>query len=143
MRVARLERVWNLLLMPLTARLDMVLAYTARERANQFETALEAWERAAVAVVAREELLAGLTALQLGVEDGSIAHVSVTAVERQCVALAQVTAYVQRCREALVGSELTYEGLPYPGEAVVTQAHMLAFMEWLRDESPPSLRLTT
>jgi hypothetical protein len=38
---ARLERIWNLLLTPLTARLDMVLEYTRKERVSQLEKALE------------------------------------------------------------------------------------------------------
>jgi hypothetical protein len=36
-----LERIWNLLLTPLTARLDMVLEYTRKERVSQLEAALE------------------------------------------------------------------------------------------------------
>jgi hypothetical protein len=43
-----------------------------------------------VAVASREELLASLTSIQLGVEDGSLTQLSVGAVERQCVSLMQV-----------------------------------------------------
>jgi hypothetical protein len=44
-----------------------------------------------VAVASREELLASLTSIQLGVEDGSLTQLSVGAVERQCVSLMQVS----------------------------------------------------
>lgn len=43
--MARLERVWDMLAMPLTSRLDMVLHFTQRERALTFEKAMDvsAW----------------------------------------------------------------------------------------------------
>ncbi len=50
----------------------------------------QVWEQAAVVVAAREELLASLSAVQLGVEDGSISALSVGALERQCISLMQV-----------------------------------------------------
>lgn len=57
---------------------------------------LQLWEKAVVAVLHREELLAGLTAIQSGVADGTVVHLSVSAVERQCAALMQVTGFVNR-----------------------------------------------
>lgn len=51
---ARLERVWAVLEMPPAMRLDMVLHFTRRERALQFQASLEVWEEAAATVAARE-----------------------------------------------------------------------------------------
>lgn len=140
---ARLERVWNALLVPLTMRLDTVLVYTHRDRAGQLEQALAAWEKAAVTVVAREEALLTLSSLQEGVEEGRVGHLSVSAVERQCITLLQLSALVREAGRVLRdqhGMELTYDGEPYPGvDTLVTKKQIIAFFEWLKDV--PSLRL--
>ena len=49
---------------PLVRRLDMVLEYTRKERVLQFERGLDTLERAAAAVLQREELLAQFAAMQ-------------------------------------------------------------------------------
>ncbi len=49
---------------PPVQRLDMVLAYTSRDRVGQFETAISLWERGAQAVVHREELMGQLVRLR-------------------------------------------------------------------------------
>eukprot|EP00898_Chlorokybus_atmophyticus_P000632 jgi/Chlat1/156/Chrsp1S03101 len=53
----RLERVWAVFRTPVMERMDMVLKYTAKDRADALETALEAWERAAEAFLQREHVL--------------------------------------------------------------------------------------
>ena len=50
----RLERVWGILQMPVTAKLDWVIRYTGPEAADMFEPALQAFEQAAAAVLERE-----------------------------------------------------------------------------------------
>lgn len=50
----RLERVWGILQMPVTAKLDWVIRYTGQEAGGLFEPALQAWEQAAAAVLERE-----------------------------------------------------------------------------------------
>uniref|UniRef100_A0A7S3VI76 Uncharacterized protein n=2 Tax=Dunaliella tertiolecta TaxID=3047 RepID=A0A7S3VI76_DUNTE len=93
---ARLERVWNLLHLPLPLRLDAVLEYTKHSRLLQFEQALKVWEQATVAVVQREGILDTLLLVQRGVEEGSIGYLTISAIERQCVQLVQVRQVVVR-----------------------------------------------
>ncbi len=50
----RLERVWSILQVPVTAKLDWVIRYTGEEGCDLFEPALQAWEQAAAAVLERE-----------------------------------------------------------------------------------------
>ena len=50
----RLERVWGILQLPVTAKLDWVIRYTGQEAGDLFEPALQAWEQAAAAVLERE-----------------------------------------------------------------------------------------
>ena len=50
----RLERVWGILQMPITAKLDWVIRYTEGDASALFEPALQAWEQAAAAVLERE-----------------------------------------------------------------------------------------
>lgn len=50
----RLERVWGILQMPVTAKLDWVIRYTGPEAADIIEPALQAFEQAAAAVLERE-----------------------------------------------------------------------------------------
>ena len=50
----RLERVWGILRVPVTAKLDWVIRYTGPEGSDLFEPALQAWEQAAAAVLERE-----------------------------------------------------------------------------------------
>lgn len=50
----RLERVWGILHMPVTAKLDWVIKYTGPQAADMFEPALQAFEQAAAAVLERE-----------------------------------------------------------------------------------------
>eukprot|EP00798_Chlamydomonas_sp_ICE-L_P008200 gene8200-1462_t len=52
---ARLERLWTLLKVPLTQRLDMVLSYTKQDRANQFEEAVGMWEECTALMLHRQE----------------------------------------------------------------------------------------
>ena len=50
----RLERVWGILQLPVTAKLDWVIKYTGPEAGDLFEPALQAFEQAAAAVLERE-----------------------------------------------------------------------------------------
>ena len=50
----RLERMWGILQLPVTAKLDWVISYTGPEAADMFEPALQAFEQAAAAVLERE-----------------------------------------------------------------------------------------
>lgn len=50
----RLERVWGILQLPVSAKLDWVIRYTGQEAGGLFEPALQAWEQAAAAVLERE-----------------------------------------------------------------------------------------
>ena len=50
----RLERVWSILQVPVTAKLDWVIRYTGEEGCDLFEPALQSWEQAAAAVLERE-----------------------------------------------------------------------------------------
>lgn len=50
----RLERVWGVLQLPVTAKLDWVIKYTGPEAGDLFEPALQAFEQAAAAVLERE-----------------------------------------------------------------------------------------
>ncbi len=50
----RLERVWSILQVPVTAKLDWVIRYTGEEESDLFEPGLQAWEQAAAAVLERE-----------------------------------------------------------------------------------------
>lgn len=61
---ARLERVWEVLRVFPEQQLDMVLKYTSRAAADQFEGVLEAWECAAAAVLQREAILRQVLQLQ-------------------------------------------------------------------------------
>lgn len=61
---ARLERLWNILKMPMVARIDMVIKYTSDPFADRLEQALDAWDSAAAAILHREDLLGRLVAVQ-------------------------------------------------------------------------------
>lgn len=56
----RLERVWGILQMPVTTKLDWVIRYTGEEGSDLFEPALQAWEQAAAAVLERERSVCAL-----------------------------------------------------------------------------------
>ncbi|KAL3143702.1 Coiled-coil domain-containing protein 87 [Trebouxia sp. C0009 RCD-2024] len=60
----RLERVWGVLQLPVTAKLDWVIKYTGPEAGDLFEPALQAFEQAAAAVLERERLVGQLSQIQ-------------------------------------------------------------------------------
>ena len=76
----RLERVWGILQMPVTAKLDWVIRYTGPEAADMFEPALQAFEQAAAAVLERERcplLVPLLAACHFWLYPSSVTHLPV------------------------------------------------------------------
>ena len=66
----RLERVWSILQVPVTCKLDWVIRYTGEEGCDLFEPALQAWEQAAAAVLERERSACMSHLLSLSEGDG-------------------------------------------------------------------------
>jgi hypothetical protein len=54
----RVRRIWDLLRFTALQRLDMLIAFAQWGFADKVESELDAWERAAAAVMAREKVLA-------------------------------------------------------------------------------------
>ncbi|GFR41135.1 hypothetical protein Agub_g1783 [Astrephomene gubernaculifera] len=132
---SRLERLWSVLGMPPQMRLDMVLHFTARERALTFATSLELWETAATAVLAREAHVEALVAVQREMEAGAAERLSLEAVSGLCCRLLAQTRWVEVLSRRLAveaGWELTRGGQPYPGPEVITAGHLRVFLEQLR-----------
>ncbi|KAF5831282.1 hypothetical protein DUNSADRAFT_13338 [Dunaliella salina] len=99
---------------------------------------VQVWEQATVAVMQRESVLDTLLLVQKGVEEGSIGYLTISAIERQCVQLVQLTACVEQLKRVLgdkYAVELTFHGQPYPGSQQPSIDQLLEFMEWLRDSS--------
>ncbi|XP_042153815.1 coiled-coil domain-containing protein 87 isoform X1 [Oncorhynchus tshawytscha] len=66
---SRLERIWTLLCLPDTYRLDMAIKYSSHARRDQLEEATAAWERAARLIQQRESLLARLELFERDASD--------------------------------------------------------------------------
>ncbi|KAG1674607.1 hypothetical protein FOA52_001856 [Chlamydomonas sp. UWO 241] len=134
---AQLERIWEMLRLPLIARLDMVLEFTRKERVLQFGPCLEMWERAAGAVVRRERLLSQLSTLQQGLEEGGgLVSVSVRKTQVLCVDIVEATVQVTALARQLAteySSQLTYDGHDYPGppDEQLGASHLVKFMAYL------------
>ncbi|KXZ56540.1 hypothetical protein GPECTOR_1g485 [Gonium pectorale] len=131
----RLERLWGVLEMPPALRLDMVLYFTARERALSFGSSLALWEQAAAAVLSREAQVEALVALQREVDAGGAPRLSLGGVAALCGRVLQLTRWVAVLAGRLradSGWTLTRGSAPYPGEGAIGPDHLLAFMEQLR-----------
>ncbi|KAM9401921.1 coiled-coil domain-containing protein 87 isoform 2-T2 [Salvelinus alpinus] len=66
---SRLERIWTLLCLPDTYRLDMAIKYSSHARRDQLEEAMAAWARAARLIQQRESLLARLELFERDASD--------------------------------------------------------------------------
>ncbi|GLI69155.1 hypothetical protein VaNZ11_013723 [Volvox africanus] len=131
----RLERLWTLLDMPPPQQLDLVLAFTGRDRAMQFARTLELWEQAAAAVLGREAQVEALVAAQREIERGRADMLSLNSVQTLCNRVLRQTRWVEELSDRLrttCGWALSFRGKPYPGTDAITSTHLLAFMEQLR-----------
>lgn len=110
---ARLERVWQLLRMPMMQKLDMVIKYTSRELSANLESALDHWERGTAAILEREKSQQDLTAIS------AAAEISVELsgeAEKAMLALQRATVHVLKAEGALrstFGDSLSLDGQPY------------------------------
>lgn len=53
----RMEAIWNLLLMPDNAKVDMAIKYSSDEYVDRLEEVISAWEAAASLISQREQLM--------------------------------------------------------------------------------------
>jgi len=114
----RLERVWELLRMPVMQKLNMVLKYTDRDNAHMLEMAIEAYEYAAASLQLEEALIDEWNrALGYGDSTGRVdpslpAPRSVGELE---VAVASVRVHIAEAKARLMddlGDVLTVDGNP-------------------------------
>eukprot|EP00798_Chlamydomonas_sp_ICE-L_P025335 gene25335-10992_t len=134
---ARLERLWSLLSIPLTKRLDMVLVYTQKNRSNQFEAAVGLMELASAVYLHREEQLLAVKVLKFNMEGGFIGQISIMEVERLAINLQQSTTYLIKICDKLrdeFGATFQVSGKDYPGPHT-DQADMLEFMHCRMDDA--------
>jgi hypothetical protein len=128
---ARLERIWQVLEMPPPARLDMVLAFTSRDRARMFGGSLALWEQAAAAVLAREAQVEALVGVQGQVAAGNADRLSLSALQSMSLRLLGISRYLAGLAERLQGDTgwaLTFRGAAYPGSNAVRSSHLLALL---------------
>ncbi|XP_075242838.1 coiled-coil domain-containing protein 87-like [Convolutriloba macropyga] len=65
----RLEQVWNDLRVPDQMRLDMALKYSGEPWVTQISSAINAWERCAVVILAREQIMSKLELFETQASD--------------------------------------------------------------------------
>jgi len=112
----RLERVWQVLRLPVMQKLDMVIKYTSEEFAHNLEAALQVWELAAAAVTEREQNLTILEELQKYKATGADVPGMKEEERRALAALQNATVYVLKADAQLMyeyGDRLMLEGIPY------------------------------
>ncbi|DBA81363.1 hypothetical protein WJX79_002588 [Trebouxia sp. C0005] len=141
----RLERVWSILQVPVTAKLDWVIRYTGEEGSDLFEPALQAWEQAAAAVLERERLLGQLSLLQQhllqpGWLSGTLQQDRDLAAEADRLSICFVIATVQveaaaQLLQEVFGDNLVYEGVRYPGAQALTLAQLEQFVARVHAQS--------
>lgn len=141
----RLERVWSILQVPVTCKLDWVIRYTGEEGCDLFEPALQAWEQAAAAVLERERLLGQLSLLQQHLlQPGRLSSTLCPGRDlaadadrlSMCfvIATVQVEAAAQLLQEVF-GDNLLYQGVLYPGAQALTLAQLEQFVARVHAQS--------
>ncbi|KAK3243859.1 hypothetical protein CYMTET_46513, partial [Cymbomonas tetramitiformis] len=112
----RLERVWQLLRMPVMQKLDMVIKYTSKELSHHLEAALACWEAGAAALLERERALTDLEALAKARQQSGTTATSEKEEIAAQHALERATVFLLKA-DARLASEyddtLTFEGEPY------------------------------
>lgn len=114
---ARLERVWEVLDIPLAHRMDMVIRYTARDKSARFDQLLQRLEEGAVAIMYREELLTFLLDVRDNLLSGTADDITFKEVYQLAAEFIRMSCHVEASANMLeeeFGEKLMLGGQPYP-----------------------------
>ncbi|KAL7867502.1 hypothetical protein SRHO_G00088860 [Serrasalmus rhombeus] len=143
---ARLEKVWTILCLPETHRLDMAIKYSSHAHRDKLEEATAAWEQAAQLIQQRERVLSQLEQFekvasdpsrffQHGYHGTSAARMKEAnhrqKLESQIAALDKVLSKTIRYISTAFNDTVTYKGRPYRDKMRWDRIEMLY---WLQQE---------
>ncbi|XP_036431232.1 coiled-coil domain-containing protein 87 [Colossoma macropomum] len=143
---ARLEKIWTILCLPETQRLDMAIKYSSHAHRDKLEEATAAWEQAAQLIQQRERVLSQLEQFekvasdpsrffQHGYHGTSAARMEEAnhrqKLESQIAALEKVLSKTIHHISAAFNDTVTYKGRPYREKMRWDRIEMLY---WLQQE---------
>ena len=132
---ARLERIWGLLEMPVTEKLDIVTKFTSEENSERLPEVLSAYEACAAGILAREAAL-GLLAAAAGAPEPlgqDVIDDFQFMVKAASHHVAEASAHLNT-----FGQQLHFRGEPYPRQLEAAVAGGAASARWTdRDDAEP------
>ncbi|GMH33325.1 hypothetical protein BSKO_01159 [Bryopsis sp. KO-2023] len=133
--VARLERLWFILQMPMDEKIEVVIKYTSETNADGFEDALDIWEMAAAAVLHRESTLGELVAVRRSLSKDSKAEINISRLEEVARQFLHASERVHEMKRKLeeIGDKLKVGGELYPGPGEIQSEHVEQFILWVKD----------